>query len=99
MPGRGASDASARLDQRVFALDRRFLPNAGVRLMRFHPKPSAPLLRASKGTPMTLRLLPALLLGIATVTLGPVACNAGGDSEVAAARGSELGILPAAMDT
>ena len=67
--------------------------------MRFHPKPSAPLLRASKGTPMTLRLLPALLLGIATVTLGPVACNAGGDSEVAAARGTELGILPASMDT
>ena len=47
---------------------------------------------------MTSRLLPALLLGIATTTLGPVACTDGTESEVAAA-GTELGIVPASMDT
>ncbi len=47
---------------------------------------------------MTSRLLPALLLGIATATLGPVACTGGTESEMAAA-GTALGIKPASMDT
>ena len=49
---------------------------------------------------MNSRLIPALLLGIATVTLGPVACN-GTDENPAAevATGTELGIVPASMDT
>ena len=47
---------------------------------------------------MTSRILPALLLGVATVTLGPVACNVA-DSEVAATPGTELGIMTASMDT
>jgi predicted metalloendopeptidase len=48
---------------------------------------------------MTRRLIAALLLGTATVTLGPVACKmAGEDTEVVAA-GTELGIDKAAMDT
>ncbi len=46
---------------------------------------------------MTLRILPALLLGVATVTLGPVACNVAG-TETAAPAGTELGIQPAWMD-
>jgi predicted metalloendopeptidase len=47
---------------------------------------------------MTRRILPALLLGVATVTLGPVACNIAG-TEAAATPGTELGILREAMDT
>ena len=44
------------------------------------------------------RLVPAFLLGIAAATLGPAACTAGSDSEVAAI-GTEAGIDLAAMDT
>jgi predicted metalloendopeptidase len=48
---------------------------------------------------MKSRLIAALLLGAATVSLGPVACKmAAEDTEVAAA-GTELGIDKAAMDT
>jgi putative endopeptidase len=49
---------------------------------------------------MKSRLIPALLLGIATATLGPVACN-GTDGESAAevTPGTELGIVKASMDT
>jgi predicted metalloendopeptidase len=49
---------------------------------------------------MKSRLIPTLLLGIATATLGPVACN-GTDGEPAAevTPGTELGIVPASMDT
>ena len=47
---------------------------------------------------MTRRILPALLLGVATLTLGPIACS-GADTEVAATPGTGLGILPASMDT
>ena len=48
---------------------------------------------------MTSRFLPALLLGVATVTLGPVACNMASDEAAAPAAGTELGIQPAWMDT
>jgi len=48
---------------------------------------------------MKSRLIPALLLGIATVTLGPVACKSGGEETEAAAPGTELGIMLASMDT
>lgn len=44
------------------------------------------------------KFLAALMLGVATATLGPVACGGGG-SEVAAQQGTALGIDPAAMDT
>ena len=47
---------------------------------------------------MKSRLFPALLLGIATITLGPIACNGMGN-ETASATGTELGILKASMDT
>ena len=48
---------------------------------------------------MKSRLIPALLLGIATATLGPVACKQA-DSETAQVEpGTELGIDKAAMDT
>jgi putative endopeptidase len=46
---------------------------------------------------MTKRLLAAFLLGTATVTLGPVACNVAG-TETAAVAGTALGIQPAWMD-
>src|SRR5262245_40738313 len=46
---------------------------------------------------MTLRILPALLLGVATVTLGPVACNTAG-TETAATPGNGLGIQASWMD-
>jgi putative endopeptidase len=49
---------------------------------------------------MKSRLIPALLLGIATATLGPVACNMADTEESAAVvEGTELGIVPASMDT
>jgi len=48
---------------------------------------------------MKSRLIPALLLGIAVATLGPVACNKTGDEEVAVVQGTELGILKDSMDT
>lgn len=47
---------------------------------------------------MKNRLIAALLLGVATVTLGPVACKVGESTE-AVAPGTELGIDKAAMDT
>jgi len=46
---------------------------------------------------MKPRLLSALLLGIATATLGPIACTEA-DSEAAASAGKELGIVKASMD-
>src|SRR5690606_4474353 len=52
----------------------------------------------AEGTCMTRRILPALLLGVATVALGPVACNSA-DTEAAATPGTELGIVKASMDT
>ena len=48
---------------------------------------------------MKSRLIPALLLGIATATLGPVACKMGGEDTEAAAPGTEVGIMLASMDT
>ena len=48
---------------------------------------------------MKSRLIPALLLGIATATLGPVACNGGEESAAEVAPGTEAGILLASMDT
>ena len=48
---------------------------------------------------MKSRLIPALLLGIATATLGPVACKMAGDDTEAVVAGTELGIDKAAMDT
>ena len=49
---------------------------------------------------MKSRLIPALLLGIATATLGPVACNMTGDDTAAEVTpGTELGIMLASMDT
>lgn len=49
---------------------------------------------------MKSRLIPALLLGIATATLGPVACNMSGEDTAAEVTpGTELGILTASMDT
>jgi putative endopeptidase len=48
---------------------------------------------------MKSRLFPALLLGIAVATMGPVACKSGGDDTEAVAQGTELGIVPASMDT
>jgi len=48
---------------------------------------------------MTNRLIAALLLGTATLTLGPVACKMAGDEAAApAAAGTALGIDPAMMD-
>ena len=47
---------------------------------------------------MKSRLIPALLLGIATATLGPVACKMAGDDTEAVVAGTELGIDKAAMD-
>ena len=48
---------------------------------------------------MKSRLIPALLLGIATAALGPVACKMSGDDTEAVVAGTELGIDKAAMDT
>ena len=49
---------------------------------------------------MKSRLIPALLLGIATVTLGPIACNGtDGDQAAEVTPGTELGIMLASMDT
>ena len=48
---------------------------------------------------MKNRLLAAFLLGTATLTLGPVACNMASDEAAAPAAGTELGIQPAWMDT
>ena len=49
---------------------------------------------------MKSRLIPALLLGIATATLGPIACDvAGNDTAAEVTPGTELGILKASMDT
>ena len=47
---------------------------------------------------MKSRLFPALLLGIAVATLGPVACKSGGDDTETVVQGTELGIVPASMD-
>jgi len=49
---------------------------------------------------MTPRILPALLLCVATVALGPVACKMADDETAAApAAGTELGIQTASMNT
>jgi predicted metalloendopeptidase len=49
---------------------------------------------------MNSRLIAALLLGAATVTLGPVACKQiGGDTAAAPTAGTELGVEKAWMDT
>ena len=48
---------------------------------------------------MKSRLIPALLLGIATATLGPVACKQGDEAAAELAPGTEAGILLASMDT
>jgi predicted metalloendopeptidase len=47
---------------------------------------------------MRNRLIAALLLGVATVTLGPVACKLSENSSSTATPGTALGIDPAAMD-
>jgi putative endopeptidase len=48
---------------------------------------------------MNSRLIAALLLGTATVTLGPVACKQVGTETAATPAGTELGIQKAWMDT
>jgi predicted metalloendopeptidase len=48
---------------------------------------------------MTSRFLPALLLGVATLTLGPVACSMAGEDAAEISFGTELGIMTASMDT
>jgi predicted metalloendopeptidase len=48
---------------------------------------------------MNNRLLAAFLLGTATLTLGPVACNRASDEAAAPAAASGLGILRESMDT
>ena len=49
---------------------------------------------------MNSRLIAALLLGAATVTLGPVACKqAGSESAATPTAGTELGVEKAWMDT
>src|SRR5687768_4464474 len=48
---------------------------------------------------MKSRLIPALLLGIATATLGPIACRGGEEPAAEVAPGTEAGILLASMDT
>jgi putative endopeptidase len=48
---------------------------------------------------MTSRILPALLLGVATSTLGPVACSVAGEEAAEVAPGTGLGIVRASMDT
>jgi putative endopeptidase len=48
---------------------------------------------------MKSRLIPALLLGIAAATLGPVACRGGEEPAAEVAPGTEAGILLASMDT
>lgn len=48
---------------------------------------------------MTLRILPALLLGVATVTLGPIGCKRTSEDAVETAPGRSLGIMTASMDT
>jgi len=47
---------------------------------------------------MTRRLIAAMLLGTATLTIGPVACKVAGDEAAAPAAGTALGINPAMMD-
>lgn len=48
---------------------------------------------------MKSRLLPALLLGIATVSFGPIACSNGDEQAAEQDAGAESGILLEAMDT
>jgi predicted metalloendopeptidase len=48
---------------------------------------------------MTTRLAAALLLGVATIALGPLACKSGGSDAAAAPAGTELGIQKTWMDT
>ncbi len=48
---------------------------------------------------MKTRLVAALLLGVATATMGPVACNMAGTDSAVSTPGTELGIDPKAMDT
>jgi predicted metalloendopeptidase len=48
---------------------------------------------------MKIRLVAALMLGVATVTLGPVACNMAGTDTAVSTPGTELGIRKDWMDT
>src|SRR3989337_423920 len=48
---------------------------------------------------MKSRFIPVLLLGIATATLGPLACKQGEEPTGEVAPGTEAGILLASMDT
>ena len=48
---------------------------------------------------MKTRLIAALMLGVATVTLGPVACNMAGTDSAVSTPGTELGIRKDWMDT
>ena len=48
---------------------------------------------------MKTRLIAALMLGVATVTLGPVACNMAGTDSAVSTPGTELGIRTDWMDT
>src|SRR5690554_3058729 len=102
MPEQRASESSLSethraVDQHLAPFDRRSCPAETSALCdsnRNRPRRR----RASKGVLMKSRLFPALLLGIATITLGPIACNGMG-SEAASATGTELGIVKASMDT
>ena len=48
---------------------------------------------------MKTRLVAALLLGVATATMGPVACNMTGTDSTVSTPGTELGIRKDWMDT
>src|SRR6476469_3159491 len=48
---------------------------------------------------MKNRLVAALLLGVATVTMGPIACNVTGTDSAVATPGTEIGIRKDWMDT
>src|SRR5690606_41048293 len=60
---------------------------------------SRPRAWSLSGVPMKSRLLPALLLGIATVSFGPIACSNGDEQAAEQDAGAESGILLEAMDT
>jgi hypothetical protein len=47
---------------------------------------------------MNNRLIAALLLGAATITMGPVACNMSGTDAAVSAPGTAIGIDVKAMD-
>src|SRR6478735_484951 len=68
--------------------------------MRLRLQPDARMIaHGLGGLPMKSRLIAALLLGAATVTLGPIACKQVGTENAAPKAGTEAGIQPSWMDT